>query len=250
MAIDFKTQHKRGSEYLFMPEDIAITPEMNGRHDLPDITGIVESIRKYGQLQPVGIRNDGGAPTLVYGFSRWRAISEINETRRPEEKMRIRCTPIRCNEDDGLIANIHENRKRNPTTPLDDAHNIVKLERMGKTIAEIAEEYGESAAWVNGRLSLLSLAPEAKEALASGKIKVTAALAIAKLAAKQQKEAIKKGKPKKESTRWNFSTVKDTFQYVVREGKPPKEYECSRTELEAIERFCSFMLERTTGREA
>jgi ParB-like chromosome segregation protein Spo0J len=255
MAIDFKPEHKRGSEYLFAPEAIEIAPEMNGRHDLPDISGIVASIRKLGQLQAVGIRNDGGTPTLVYGFSRWRAICEINETRRPEERMRIRCIPVRCNEDEGLIANIHENRKRNPTTALDDAHNIRKLEQMGKTVAEIAEEYGEPVKWVNDRLSLLSLAPEAKERLASGQMKVTAALAISKLAAKEQKKAVKSGKTKTKDVkpppeRMNFGATKEAMQFIVREGKAPEWFECNRSELEVIDRFCQAMLLRITGRES
>lgn len=250
MAIDFTPQHKRGSEYLFPPEDIAIPAEMNGRHDLPDIEQLIKSIEKYGQLQPVVIRNDGGIPTLVAGFSRWRAICEINRTRPAGEKMPVRCVPVRCDENQGLLRNIHENRKRNPTTPLDDAYNMQKLEQMGKSIAEIAEEYGESAQWVSGRLSLLSLAPEAKQALSSGKMKVTAAIAIAKLAAKAQKEKVKAGKVKTPARYWNFGQVKETMKYVVVEGKAPEGYECDRKELEAIDRFCQWMLKNATGRES
>lgn len=251
MAIEWNAEYKRNSEYLFYPEEIVVPAEFNGRHDLPDLSELKKSIEKFGQLQPVGIRSDGGSPTLVFGFSRWQAISSINSGRPREERMRIRCVPVKCNEQTGFIANIHENRKRNAPTPLDDAHNILKLEQMGKSVAEIAEEYGESTAWVNGRLSLLSLAPEAQEALKTGKMKVTAAIAIAKLAAKQQKEKIANGQVKGERRYWSFGQVKDAMSYVVREGKAPQGYKfANRDEQDAVDRFCQWMLKNATGREA
>lgn len=78
MAVEFDIKGTRSTEYLWFPEQIEITPEANGRHELPPIEDLVQSILTYGQIQPVTIRKTGGLPVLVAGFSRWRAVSHIN----------------------------------------------------------------------------------------------------------------------------------------------------------------------------
>ena len=82
MAVEFNAPGTRTSEYKFLPQYIEVAPEMNGRHELPDIQWIINSILRHGQLQPVTIRRTASKPVLVAGFSRWRAISEINKQKR------------------------------------------------------------------------------------------------------------------------------------------------------------------------
>lgn len=195
MAVQFLTKEdSRTSEYRFKPEDLQIKPELNGRHELPNITWLIQSIRDRGQQTPVVIRSDGGKATLVFGYSRWRAISQLNQelTAAGKPSLTIRCVYSRVNELDGFIDNIHENRVRNPNTPIDDAHNIAKLEKWGLTFNEIAVIYHEDIAWVKGRLSLISLEPEAQIAVKEGRLKVTAAKAISKLSAAQQRALVAK----------------------------------------------------------
>lgn len=194
MAVQFTTKEdSRTSEYRFKPEDLVIKPELNGRYELPNITWLIQSIKDRGQQTPVVIRSDGGKPTLVFGYSRWRAISEINKALSEGEKpLTIRCVYSRVNELDGFIDNIHENRVRNPNTPIDDAHNIAKLEKWGQTFEQIAAIYHEDTNWVKGRLALISLEPEAQAAVREGRLKVTAAKAISKLSAAQQRAVVAK----------------------------------------------------------
>lgn len=52
MAVEFDVKGTRTSEYLFAPEDIEAIAELNGRHELPDVAWIIDSILKHGQLQP------------------------------------------------------------------------------------------------------------------------------------------------------------------------------------------------------
>ena len=191
MAVDFKGDFKRTSTYDFDPADIKINPELNGRHVLPDIQWLMKDILERGQLQPVAIRSDGGTPILCAGFSRWRAVSEINKGREPKDRLKLRCVYYKGNEADGFLANIAENRKRNDCTPIDDAYNIARLERYGRTVEQIAEFYGESAAWVSGRLALVELCQEGQDRVTAGTLKPTAAIAIAKLAEAQQREKLK-----------------------------------------------------------
>lgn len=182
----------RGSEYLFDPADLLIRPELNGRAEAPDIEDLIADILVpgRGQLQPVLVRNDGGKPVLVAGFSRWRAISEINKRGLTPVPLKIRCTFFRGNEREGLLANIAENLQRNATTPLDDAHNCRMLEVWGMSVADIAGKLRQSEAWVRGRLKIAEATPEVQEALKDGRIKASAAATIAKLSESQQRKAV------------------------------------------------------------
>ena len=203
MAVQFLQDHQRTSEYRFLPEDITIKPDLNGRFDKPDIEWLITDILAHGQHTPVVIRNDGGIAVLVAGFSRWRAISEINKRGLAPVQVKVRCTYVQCSEREAFLLNISENRFRNPVTPVDDAHNMKRLLNVyAMTEDEIAGIYFPTAKtenelkaarkFVKDRITLISLSPEAEEAVRSGKVKESAATAIAKLSQDQQRKALEK----------------------------------------------------------
>ncbi len=252
MAIKYSVVNTRNTEYWFLPEDITIDPELNGRHELPDIDWLIQDILAKGQLQPVMIRSDGGKPVLAFGFSRWRAISEINNRGMAGGKLKIRCVPFRGNAQEAFLANISENRVRNATTPLDDAHNIAKLEKWGKTVDEIAAVYHETPRWVRDRLSLLSLGDDARIALKEGKIKPSAAVAIAKLAEAQQREVVASGRKVTVASlkppRFGFTELKEVLRMVSDEGQLPDGFETTPEGQDAIDEFCQFLLAKLKGK--
>lgn len=202
MAINFKVPHSRTSEYRLLPEDITINPELNGRVDKPEIEWLMVDMLAHGQHTPVVVRNDGGKAVLVAGFSRWRAVSEINRRQLSPIPMQLRCTAVTCNEMEAFIINISENRFRNPTTALDDAHNIKRLMKFGLTEDQIAAVYCPTAKteqelraahkFINSRIAVIGLAPEVETEVRSGRVKESAVVAIAKLSQEQQREVIKK----------------------------------------------------------
>lgn len=194
MAVEFDVKGSRTSEYRWLPEDLEVHPEMNGRHELPDIEPLVQSILTHGQLQPVTIRKTGGKPVLVAGFSRWRAVSEINKKKLYEVKpLELRCSYTQLTEQQAFLANIEENRVRNATTPMDDAYNIQRLINVYQMSEdEAAEAYRASVSWVKGRLKLLELSPEAEKAVRSGRVAPSAAKAIAKLSKEHQRAVVAK----------------------------------------------------------
>lgn len=203
MAVQFTAKHSRTSEYRFYPEDISIKPDLNGRFDKPEIEWLITDILAHGQHTPVAIRNDGGQAVLVAGFSRWRAVSEINKRKLSPVPMQLRCTYVQCNEAEAFIHNISENRFRNPTTSIDDAHNIKRLLNVyAMTEEQVAGIYFPTAKteselktaskFVADRIALISLSPEAEEAVRSGRVKESAAKAISKLSQDQQREVLKK----------------------------------------------------------
>jgi ParB/RepB/Spo0J family partition protein len=199
MAVEFDVKGSRTSEYRFLPESLDVQPEMNGRHDLPDIQWIVDSIIKHGQLQPVTIRRTAGQPVLVAGFSRWRAVSKINKDNLLPKPLELRCSYTQLTEKQAFLANIEENRVRNATTPMDDAYNLQRLINVYQmTEQEAADSYRASVAWVKGRLALIEATPEVEAQIRAGKIKGPAAKAVAKLSKEHQvklaKVAAEKGK--------------------------------------------------------
>lgn len=207
MAVQFNAEHSRTSEYRFLPQNIDIRPELNGRHDKPDVEWLIADILKIGQQVPVAIWSDAGTPVLASGFSRWRAVSEINKRGLTPKPLELRCTYIQCNEKGAFIRNISENRMRNPTSAIDDAHNINRLiEAWQMSIEEVAliyfpiaattDEIASAVKWVSAKLELVKLTPESERAVLDGRLNESAAAAIAKLSSRQQREALasKEGK--------------------------------------------------------
>jgi len=269
MAVEFSVAHTRKTEYLIDPALIVVKPQLNGRVELPDITWLVESMVALGQRVPVEIRNEGGKPVLVSGHSRWRAAVEINKKKLTEGKFLLRCVYSRCNEQEGFIANLHENLVRSAPTPLDDAYNIRRLESWGRSLEEIAEIYRKRNAkgepdvrWVKGRLALISLGQEGRAALKEGRLKVTAAQAIAKLSEEQQRERLAEGKaakpplaPKKKqpsmaearlmALRGRLRTIAQTA--VIPESVPLPVGASAPAVIKAICKLCEWLLEEESG---
>lgn len=202
MPAKFDVKMTRDALYKCFPENIEVRANLNGRHEKPDIEWLIADILKHGQLEPVLIWNDGGTAVLSAGFSRWRAISEINKRKLTPNKLQIKCVYINVNEQGAFVRNISENRMRNPTSPIDDAHNIQRLFEWTMSEADVAKIYfplaateaelKESIKWIRERVNLIKLSPEAERAFKDGRLNETAAQAIAKLSSAQQKEALKK----------------------------------------------------------
>lgn len=131
---------------------------------------------------------------LYAGHSRWRAALEINKRKLTPVPFKLRCVYFRGTEHQAFMATVRENRDRNETTAIDDAHNIAKLERYGMTLDDIAATvYHEDLKWVKDRLTLIDLCAEAYKAFANNELKPKAAVALAKLSKEAQKDWLKKG---------------------------------------------------------
>lgn len=201
MPAKFDVKMTRDALYKCFPEEIEARADLNGRQEKPNIEWLIADILRHGQLEPVLIWNDGGSAVLAAGFSRWRAISEINKRKLTQNKLQIKCVYINCNEQSAFIRNLSENRMRNPTTPIDDAHNIQKLFDWTMDEKQVAQIYFPIAAtddevkdaikWIRERVNLIRLTPEAERAMRDGRLNETAAQAISKLSGAQQKELIK-----------------------------------------------------------
>jgi hypothetical protein len=207
MAVEFKAPSlTRTSEYLLAPRDIKFVPELNGRHEAPDIEWMIESFATIGQITPIGIRKDGTDAVLAFGFSRWRAAVEGIKQKRLPADFKLRCVYFKGDEEAGFLANIAENRERNGTTAIDDAYNMARLERWGKSVEDIVkiyhptDEFGvlldskQAEKWVKDRLALTQLSKSSTEAVKDGIIKPSAVKVLAELSAEQQNFVVKQAK--------------------------------------------------------
>ena len=246
MPVKWSVENRRADIYYFDPSDLKIKPELNGRHEAPDIDGLIQSILEHGQLQPVLIRSENDRPVLMAGFSRWTAISEINKRKLTPERMKISAVYVRCNEQEGYIRNWQENRARNATTPMDDAHHFAQLERWGWDAKAIAQKLSLKPQFVKSRLQLIQAEPEVQAAVSSGRVKATAAARIAKLSAEQQREMVKKNGHKISAKDVDTATgkaVRPSFKSV-------REYVESHTgpgESKDVREFCEGLLRFMDG---
>jgi ParB family transcriptional regulator, chromosome partitioning protein len=196
MPVTFQDSDIRRSEGLWMalPEDLQVDPEMNGRHELPDIEWLIQDLLlPHGQIQPVSIRKTAGKPVLTAGFSRYRAVAEINKRKLTPEPLRLHCRYTQLDDRQAFIANISENRVRNPTTMMDDAYNLQRLVNVYQMSEKAAAEvYRATVPWVRERRAMLELAPEAVQAVKDGRVKPSAAKAIGKLSRELQKKITSK----------------------------------------------------------
>jgi ParB/RepB/Spo0J family partition protein len=260
MAVEFKVDHTRTSEYLFATKDIKFKPELNGRHELPEIEELINSMVKVGQLQPVLIRNDGGTPVLVAGFSRWRAAVEINKRELTPAPFKLRCVYFKGSEQQAVLANIAENRERNSTTPIDDGYNIARLERYGMSMEDIASYYHEDTQWCRKRLALISLTPEAQKAVKEGKVKPNAVQALAKMSEDQQHEALKSStavttatlksitKPVPDQKKSPKSSIKELLVAIVERGELPTGLDIAKmAPADAVHAVCGILLDLVNG---
>lgn len=195
MAVDFKTEHTRRNTYLFLPENITINPDVNGRTDLPDIEWMIESFLKKGQTTPVTIGSDGGVPFIIDGHCRWRTAIEINKRKLTPEPFRLECKYYKAkSEMEAFLVTISANHDRNKPTPIDDAHNIATLERYGMSLEDIAAKvYREDQKWVTDRLSLIGACEEVQDGVRSGGVKLSAAKELAKLSKAAQRQQMASG---------------------------------------------------------
>jgi ParB-like chromosome segregation protein Spo0J len=204
MAVEWASEDikRAGALYVAFPEDITIVEELNGRHDPTDIEALAADIEANDQHTPVGLRkNDDGQPVLVYGHRRWEAVALLNK-KYPHSKRKLVGTYLSVDENGAFIAAISENRFRKDVSPIDDCANINTLRKRLKfadeDIAKVyfpeaksKEELAAALRFVKQRGSLIELAPEAATAVREGKVKVTAAVRLAKLSKNLQREKLK-----------------------------------------------------------
>ncbi len=149
--------------------------------DEAKLAELADNIRQHGVLQPILLRplpeGEAGTYELVAEARRYRASKLA-------KRESIPATVRELTDAQALELQVIENVQRVDVHPLDEAQGyaaLIQLEPDTYTVEAIAARVERSPAYVNGRLRLIQLIPEAKQAFYEDKLTVAHAFEIARL---------------------------------------------------------------------
>jgi len=157
----------------------------------PALEELAESIRDKGVIEPLVVRaepdGDSERPRfeIVAGERRYRAAMLANLTALP-------CVVRTLTDAEVVEHALTENHQRADVHPLEEAEAIQQLLDLDTayTIAGVAAKLGVSKSWVYGRLKLLKMDDQAREAYRAGAITAEHADLLAAVPAHQQAAAL------------------------------------------------------------
>ncbi|MCX6775891.1 MAG: ParB/RepB/Spo0J family partition protein [Candidatus Micrarchaeota archaeon] len=158
----------------------------NPRKDLGNIAELAASIREIGLVEPMVGYLEGKTICLTAGSRRLAAIRLNKMEKIPSEWMKIR------SKDDAFEVSMTENIQRKDLTPLEEAAAyMTHMTKTKMTAEQLAKKLGKTKGYVNRRIRLLFLVPEAQKALDEGKIELGHAVVLSAIADKKaQKEEL------------------------------------------------------------
>jgi len=122
------------------------------RFDGEGVTGLADSIRAQGLVQPVVVRPrlDGGYE-LIAGERRWRAAREAQLATVP-------AVVREADDRDTLLLGLVENVAREDLSPIEEARAYaVLIDEFGLSLGEVADRVGRSKPTISNRIRLLEL---------------------------------------------------------------------------------------------
>jgi ParB family chromosome partitioning protein len=133
--------------------DIHPNTKQPRRHfDDETVTGLADSIKAQGLIQPVVVRPRlAGGYELIAGERRWRAAREAGLATVP-------AVVREADDRDSLLLGLVENVAREDLSPVEEARAYaLLLDEFGLSLGEVAERVGKSKAAVSNRVRLLEL---------------------------------------------------------------------------------------------
>jgi ParB family chromosome partitioning protein len=185
---------------------------------------LADNIRQHGVLQPILLRplpeGEAGTYELVAGTRRYRASKLA-------KRETIPATVRDLTDAQALELQVIENVQRVDVHPLDEAQGyaaLIELQPDTYTVESIASRVGRSPAYVNGRLRLIQLIAEAKQAFYDDKLTVAHAFEIARLQPNDQRRALQECFPQYRNAaailkdkRAEATTVRELRAWIQRE---------------------------------
>lgn len=136
-------------------------PVFQAHRDIPEahIFEISESIKKYGILQPLIIRDTDQGPEIVAGCVRYRSALLAGLKTVP-------CINMDLDPQGAEIVKMHENLKRIPVSHIDEAYSFLNmLETFSMSEENIALLVGKSQSYISQHISLIRFSPELADAV-------------------------------------------------------------------------------------
>lgn len=141
--------------------------------DPQELSGLVESVRRHGVLQPIVVRPSAGGYEVVAGERRWRAAEAAGLSSIPAIVRSL-------TDQEALELALVENLQREDLNPIERARAYRRLmQEFALTQEQIAERVGKSQPSVANALRLLHLPAPIQASLEVGRISEGHARAIA-----------------------------------------------------------------------
>ncbi|HLA24972.1 MAG TPA: ParB/RepB/Spo0J family partition protein [bacterium] len=132
--------------------------------DPQELSGLIESIRRHGVLQPIVVRPSVGGFEVVAGERRWRAAEAAGLSSIPAIVRSL-------TDQEALELALVENLQREDLNPMERARAYRRLmQEFGSTQEQIADRVGKSQPSVANALRLLHLPPQIQASLEAGRI--------------------------------------------------------------------------------
>jgi ParB family chromosome partitioning protein len=146
-------------------EDILPNPDQpRERFNEDDLTGLSDSIRSVGLIQPIIVRHSGDKYMVVAGERRLRAAKAAGLPK-------IKAIIIEVNEEENLTYALIENIQRSDLDPVEEAKAYrILVNRFKMRQQDIAEKVGKDRATIANSLRILNLPDEVLLALVKKKI--------------------------------------------------------------------------------
>lgn len=145
---------------------------------------LVESIKKFGVLQPIVIRPhlNGDGYELVCGERRFRASISAGFDEIP-------CSIRNLTDDEAFELQITENLQRQDINPMEESDAFHQLTKRGMTTAEkIAKQLHKSPQYVYDRLALQKCISEVQNGVRNGKLSISVGKQFARLTQDDQEK--------------------------------------------------------------
>ncbi len=139
-----------------------------------EIQRLAKNINKVGQLNPIKVRPKGHSYQIFAGWKRAMAIRLLGDRRIIADVYED------INDRDAYRINIADNVMRKDLTDLELAHQVKTLKQNNFSISEISEMHGCKSSKIYDLLTLTKMAPEIKDAVHKGEIRLFAAIELHK----------------------------------------------------------------------
>ena len=173
-------------EVISIPIDkISANPQQPRRYfEDSSIEELSGSIKKYGVLQPILLRDDGKSYSIIAGERRYRAAKMAGLDRIPAIIKTME------NKEVALVALV-ENVQREDLNFLEEAKAYKKLmDDFGLTQNEIAEKVNKKQSTISNKIRVLSLPEDIQEKILESKLTERHARALLKLGDEEDREKV------------------------------------------------------------
>ncbi|MDX1997958.1 MAG: ParB/RepB/Spo0J family partition protein, partial [Thermoanaerobaculia bacterium] len=185
------------AELRRVPLSAIVPSDRNPRKhfDAEGISELAASIAADGLRQPLELRRSPGDPRrleVVAGERRFRALSKlVADGQLPADFGVPAQVATELDDATMLLRAIVENLQRQDLHPLEEAEAFAQLrDEHGLSTEQIATKAGKSQRWVQLRIALTELVPEARAAFADGRIGLAEARRLAGLGESEQRRGL------------------------------------------------------------